>query len=98
MVNFRLHFDSANQERIRLLPATTGAPRDAPNAEPGHGWAYCYTHGLSNNPLHTSASCTNRAERHQEAATLSNPMGGSNIIRGRGFRGSHNNRNRRARQ
>ena len=108
MVNFRLHFDRANRERIRLLPAAAiglqgannaiGNPRGNTTADPGHGWAYCHTHGLSNNHLHTSASCTNRAEGHQEAATFTNPMGGSNIIRGRGFRVSNNNRNRRAQQ
>ena len=101
MANFRLHFDRANQERIRLLPTAAaglhgannavGNPRGAPNAVPNNGWAYCHTHGYSNNARHTSATCNHRAEGHQEAATFNNPMGGSNIIRGTGFRGSNNN-------
>jgi hypothetical protein len=46
------------------------------------GWAYCYTHGASTNLRHTSATCTNRCEGHQPAATMDNTMGGSNIIHG----------------
>ena len=36
---------------------------------------YCWTHGLC---THTSAECRNRAEGHNEQATLTNRMGGSN--------------------
>lgn len=36
---------------------------------------YCWTHGAC---FHDSASCRNKAEGHQDAATLTNCMGGSN--------------------
>ena len=39
--------------------------------------AYCWTHGKTRNPLHTSKTCRNRAEGHKEEATLDNKMGGS---------------------
>ena len=40
--------------------------------------SYCWTHGRTKNPKHTSATCKNRAEGHKEEATLSNRLGGSN--------------------
>ena len=61
---------------------TTGTQSAAPN-----GWHYCWTHGLGRNPNHTSQSCTNPAEGHQNNATLDNMRGGSNqIVRCRGDR------------
>ena len=46
----------------------------------GHQMYYCWTHGLSSNSGHTSMTCQHRAEGHQEAATVTNMMGGSNLI------------------
>ena len=38
---------------------------------------YCWTHGVTFTNSHTSANCRNRAQGHQETATLENRMGGS---------------------
>ena len=38
---------------------------------------YCWTHGRTMNPKHTSKTCLHRKEGHQEEATLENKMGGS---------------------
>ncbi len=38
---------------------------------------YCWTHGYQVKVGHNSATCTNKAEGHQLAATLANIMGGS---------------------
>jgi hypothetical protein len=40
---------------------------------------YCWTHGYRVNRTHNSKTCTRRAEGHQEAATRSNNMGGSQV-------------------
>jgi hypothetical protein len=40
--------------------------------------SYCWTHGCTHNPYHTSKTCVNRAEGHQVAATYDNKLGGSN--------------------
>lgn len=39
--------------------------------------AYCWTHGFSFNPAHTSALCRNKSHGHQDQATLPNMMGGN---------------------
>jgi hypothetical protein len=41
---------------------------------------FCWTHGCSSNTRHTSMSCRNRAEGHQELSTIDNKMGGSEKI------------------
>jgi hypothetical protein len=41
---------------------------------------YCWTHGLSRNAGHTSASCEGKGENHQDTATVDNRMGGVNKI------------------
>ena len=38
---------------------------------------YCWTHGRTFSESHTSKTCRNRREGHQENATLHNKMGGS---------------------
>ena len=42
---------------------------------------YCWSHGLSRNAQHTSATCATPKPGHQNTATLLNPMNGSNIFR-----------------
>ena len=42
---------------------------------------YCWTHGLSTNKEHTSATCQNKAPGHCNDATVTNMQGGCNIIR-----------------
>jgi hypothetical protein len=48
-------------------------------ATPGTSTAisYCWTHGHSSNPAHTSKTCNRRSPSHQELATATNTMGGS---------------------
>eukprot|EP00957_Ditylum_brightwellii_P037625 2845241-Ditylum_brightwellii.AAC.1 len=38
---------------------------------------YCWTHGVTRGPGHTSVNCGNPAEGHKKEATLFNCMGGS---------------------
>jgi hypothetical protein len=41
---------------------------------------YCWTHGLSKNPAHTSRTCESKATGHCNTATLENRKGGINKI------------------
>jgi hypothetical protein len=41
---------------------------------------YCWTHGLSKNPNHTSPTCNFKADGHIDTATADNLQGGSNTI------------------
>ena len=43
--------------------------------------AYCWTHGLSFDLTHTSATCKRKADGHKDEATMFNMMGGNNRIR-----------------
>ena len=45
--------------------------------------AYCWSHGWSFDPQHTSCNCKRKAPGHQDKATLENMMGGSNRLRRR---------------
>ena len=44
---------------------------------------YCWSHGLSTNSEHTSATCTSPADGHQAAANLNDMMGGNTTIKRR---------------
>ena len=39
--------------------------------------SYCWTHGRTCNKLHTNPICRNKADSHQDEATLNNRLGGS---------------------
>ena len=41
---------------------------------------YCWTHGVTKNLRHNSATCVRQAEGHKKEATLNNRMGGSDTI------------------
>ena len=57
----------------------TGTPTNS-----GVTMYYCWTHGLGKNRAHTSLTCNNKAEGHQDDATADNMMGGNDkIMRGR---------------
>ena len=47
----------------------------------GLDMAYCWTHGLSTNLDHTSATCNKKATGHVNTATADNMQGGNNTIR-----------------
>ena len=71
---------------VTPLAAAAGTP-NAPTAPTGAittnnnvTMYYCWSHGLGMNPRHTSSSCENRREGHQEGATADNMMNGNNTI------------------
>jgi hypothetical protein len=41
---------------------------------------YCWTHGLSKNPRHSSMTCQNKHEDHEDEATFIDQMGGSTEV------------------
>jgi hypothetical protein len=49
---------------------------------------YCWTHGLGKRSTHTSRTCKRKADGHQDEATATNMMGGSNIIMQAGHHGA----------
>jgi hypothetical protein len=58
--------------------ATTGTPPKAQKTLFADGMGgYCWTHGVTKNPTHTSATCENKATGHKVKATAFNRMGGS---------------------
>jgi len=58
-----------------VVPTVTASMVGDRTTHQPHG--YCWTHGSSNNVAHTSLTCLNKAEGHQDAATTHNKMGGS---------------------
>jgi hypothetical protein len=58
----------------------SGTTRNQAYTSNGMALFYCWTHGLSKNPTHTSANCANKSEGHDDSATLENRMGGINRI------------------
>jgi hypothetical protein len=75
-----------------LAPAVTHAPPPATALAAGQQAApprfssnsielfYCWSHGVSKNPEHTSGSCNSKGEGHQDDATIDNCKGGINKI------------------
>ena len=57
-----------------VAPVTTVAPTTSTS--------YCWTHGTSKNAKHTSSTCENKAEGHQDDATSTDKKGGSTKIWG----------------
>jgi hypothetical protein len=57
-----------------------GTTHNKPYTSNGVELVYCWTHGLSKNAAHSSKTCENKAEGHNDAATLDNRMGGVNRI------------------
>jgi len=103
--NMQIHFNRAEKERNRKATAgqagyTANAAKTVPGKEnknpEGKKMYYCWSHGLSMNPEHTSATCKNPKEGHETAATIFDMRGGSNkIARARGDKphASHRNKN-----
>jgi hypothetical protein len=60
---------------LATLPAASLAT--PPPAQPPAPRSYCWTQGVVLNPNHTSVTCSNKAASHQDAATLTNQMGGN---------------------
>jgi hypothetical protein len=57
----------------------SGPPPPSTKPYPGN---YCWTHGHRVNQMHTSATCSRKAAGHQDLATASNTMGGSEKDKG----------------
>jgi hypothetical protein len=62
------------QDRNRNRNNTT---RSNNNTAPTGKLSWCWTHGTTSNPDHTSSSCNRPAPGHQVTATTSNKMGGN---------------------
>ena len=60
-------------------PSTPGTPLTSNKPFPGN---YCWTHGHRVSQTHTSATCSGKAAGHQDMATASNTMGGSEKNKG----------------
>jgi hypothetical protein len=80
-------YHGANSATTKL-PSTTSTPTTitghmskyvfmGPN---GKYISYCWTHGCCANWKHTSATCRNKKEGHQDAATFFDMMGGCQLI------------------
>jgi hypothetical protein len=84
-------FHGANLAKTPVTPEKAPAPSPPPNAYAATAGPasydsnnitlyYCWTHGLSRTAGHTSHTCKNKADNHQDAATLDNRIGGVNNI------------------
>ena len=60
-------------------PTTPGPPLTSNKPFPGH---YCWNHGHRVSQTHMSATCGGKAAGHQDLATTSNTMGGSEKNKG----------------
>ena len=84
--------ESANaavtMEQLKDLIATLIKPQEKKKKnlkgqaknEDGQWITYCHTHGVTTNLSHTSSNCSRKKDGHKDAATLSNRMGGSDVI------------------
>lgn len=70
-----------NGELLTLLKRLGDSPTTRPNTNKDIN-GYCWTHGFKVKKGHTSKTCTQRAEGHQEKATRRNTMGGSDANKG----------------
>jgi hypothetical protein len=69
---------AAYTQHIAKKPTTTPTPSTTPKAKvKADPNGYCWTHGFMVRESHTSKTCTNKAAGHQDAATRTNTMGGS---------------------
>jgi hypothetical protein len=73
-------YHHANAAAAPVSIAPTPTPRPAPRTPTGPRpiTSYCWTHGLlrASNHVHDSKNCRNKVEGHQDAATITNQMGG----------------------
>ena len=95
--NFRTHFTQADAERrinnvsfktVLTANTATSNNKTTETAKPNlvtndAGIPYCWTHGMSSNSAHTSATCAKPAPGHICDATAFNVKGGNNTIRRR---------------
>ena len=88
---FKTHFRAAEKDRRYLITAGSAGFHKAnkatavtaPNVVVANtSTSYCWTHGSSKNLKHNSRTCENKADGHQDDATLSDKKDGSNKIWG----------------
>ncbi len=69
---------AAYTKHIEKKPTPTPTPTTTPKTKVKANLnGYCWTHGYMVQESHTSKTCTNKAAGHQDAATRTNTMGGS---------------------
>jgi hypothetical protein len=83
-------YHGANKATAVTPPAPAPAPATVPppgNRPPRPFFSsniielfYCWSHGVSKNPEHTSGSCNSKGEGHHDDATINNREGGINKI------------------
>ncbi|KAI2503404.1 hypothetical protein MHU86_11033 [Fragilaria crotonensis] len=72
-----------NTAAAATTPSTATAPPPPPTQHvsvEGGKMYYCWSHGLSPNRKHTSATCLNKAAGHRDDATAFRMHGGNNTI------------------
>ena len=69
-------FHSANKATEKTPPKSDAAVADTAPL------SYCWTHGSSKNVKHTSKTCENKAEGHDDDATMKDKKGGSTKVWG----------------
>jgi hypothetical protein len=83
--NLTADFTRADKERNRhLTTKQTGFANKTVENTPVrelNTMSYCWSHGLSHNTTHTSATCSFPQPGHQKEATVANMMGGCCIIK-----------------
>jgi len=96
MAEFQILFRQADTDRRRNITSSSAGFQGANKAttQPPATLApvittlknialgYCWTHGCSKNVKHTSVTCKNKADGHQDDATISDKKGGSTKIWG----------------
>ena len=92
MPAFKTHFlKAARDQRLKATSSNSGyhsanqvtaspaVSNNSSNSGPNRT-SYCWTHGTIQNLRHTSVTCMRKAEGHQDAATSSNKMNGSEKV------------------
>jgi hypothetical protein len=99
-INIQTHFKTADDERRRLTTsrgagyhqaAQVQGPTPANTNKTEEGWYYCWSHSVTRNSEHTSATCNRHATGHHNEATMGNMLGGCNIVQRRRGTNSPNN-------
>jgi hypothetical protein len=75
------HLEKSMDAKLALICQPVGEKPEKPKRPPRFidNNTYCWTHGYRVSATHNSKSCTRRATGHQEEATRSNNMGGSQV-------------------
>ena len=73
--------NKAEQEKTKEnSPPDTDANRDQPTQQTQAACWYCWTHGVTFSPAHTSKTCKKPEKGHKRRATLRNMLGGNPLV------------------